>query len=402
MNYLKDLFIDEAKKALLNKENGSGGVKINNQDKTITANGVYSADEGFTGLGNVYIDVDIAGDNALLYSIIDGSAEAIYCDVEKIGKGAFYSRSNLKSINLPNATIVESCAFQDCKALTEINLPLVKMNDWSTTSVFEGCSSLKTVTLPSVTGMMNSTFYDCKALEYVDLPEATSVDQYCFKNCTSLKGWNLPKLRSIGEQAFYSCKSIESVDFPNVTTLGSNVTYNKQQCFEYCTSLKTANFPKATNINYSVFEDCTALESVNFPSATVIAKNAFSGCKKLTTVNAPLVTSIAMQAFYNCISLQMLDVPLLTSINDTKSFYNCEAFTAFILRNTENVCTLANKNTFESTPIASGTGYIYVPSALIEQYKVATNWSTYAAQFRALEDYTVDGTVTGELDETKI
>lgn len=54
------------------------------------------------------------------------------------------------------------------------------------------------------------------------------------------------------------------------------------------------------------------------------------------------------------------------------------------------------------TPIANGTGYIYVPSALIEQYKVAENWSTYASQFRALEDYTVDGTITGELDETKI
>ena len=34
--------------------------------------------------------------------------------------------------------------------------------------------------------------------------------------------------------------------------------------------------------------------------------------------------------------------------------------------------------------------------------QAATNWSTYAAQFRALEDYTVDGTTTGELDETKI
>jgi hypothetical protein len=32
-------------------------------------------------------------------------------------------------------------------------------------------------------------------------------------------------------------------------------------------------------------------------------------------------------------------------------------------------------------------GYIYVPKALIEDYKVATNWSTFADQFRAIEDY---------------
>ena len=46
--------------------------------------------------------------------------------------------------------------------------------------------------------------------------------------------------------------------------------------------------------------------------------------------------------------------------------------------------------------------YIYVPRALVEDYKVATNWSAYADQFRALEDYTVDGTISGDLDETKI
>lgn len=40
--------------------------------------------------------------------------------------------------------------------------------------------------------------------------------------------------------------------------------------------------------------------------------------------------------------------------------------------------------------------------ALVDSYKAATNWSTYATQFRALEDYTVDGTITGELDSTKI
>lgn len=88
-----------------------------------------------------------------------------------------------------------------------------------------------------------------------------------------------------------------------------------------------------------------------------------------------------------------------TSIGDV-AFESCSVLKSLLLRG-NNVCTLSNKNAFNSTPIASGTGYIYVPSALIEQYKAATNWSTYAAQFRALEDYTVDGTVTGELDPAK-
>ena len=52
--------------------------------------------------------------------------------------------------------------------------------------------------------------------------------------------------------------------------------------------------------------------------------------------------------------------------------------------------------------IANGKGYIYVPRAMVDTLKSATNWSTYATQIRALEDYTVDGTITGELDESKI
>ena len=68
----------------------------------------------------------------------------------------------------------------------------------------------------------------------------------------------------------------------------------------------------------------------------------------------------------------------------------------------ETICTLSNKNAFSGSSVASGTGYIYVPKDLVESYKTATNWSTYATQFRALEDYTVDGTITGELDESKI
>jgi hypothetical protein len=48
---------------------------------------------------------------------------------------------------------------------------------------------------------------------------------------------------------------------------------------------------------------------------------------------------------------------------------------------------LASPNAFNNTPIKSGTGYIYVPATLIDSYKSATNWSTYAAQFRAIEDY---------------
>lgn len=94
------------------------------------------------------------------------------------------------------------------------------------------------------------------------------------------------------------------------------------------------------------------------------------------------------------------DFQAATSIG-ISAFHGCSALTALILRSA-TMCELSSTDAFSSTPIASGTGYIYVPAALVDSYKEATNWKTYASQFRALEDYTVDGTTTGALDETKI
>ena len=121
--------------------------------------------------------------------------------------------------------------------------------------------------------------------------------------------------------------------------------------------------------------------------------------RSITEISSNSATSIGSYAFYSCSELTTANFPVATSI-ESYAFQSCSGLKSLLLRNNK-VCTLSNTNAFTSTPISSGTGYIYVPSALIEQYKTANNWSTYASQFRALEDYTVDGTVTGGLDPAK-
>jgi hypothetical protein len=148
------------------------------------------------------------------------------------------------------------------------------------------------------------------------------------------------------------------------------------------------------------------LTTANFPVATSVSFQCFFDCSKLTTADFPVATSIEYTAFRGCYNLPAVDFPAVTHIKG-QSFYGCHKLTTLILRS-ETMATLNSTDAFTTTPISSGTGYIYVPRALLsdddatKDYRRATNWSTYAAQFRALEDYTVDGTTTGELDSTKI
>ena len=90
-------------------------------------------------------------------------------------------------------------------------------------------------------------------------------------------------------------------------------------------------------------------------------------------------------SFMGCSNLEKIDFDVLEEIKNA-DFYQCSALTAVIIRSPA-VCTMSDSNAFKSTPIASGTGYIYVPAALVDSYKAATNWAAYADQTRAIEDY---------------
>lgn len=183
--------------------------------------------------------------------------------------------------------------------------------------------------------------------------------------------WNL-----ITEENFGNNNIIDKIIDKSITNVTSNVIKVGASAFTGCTSLVTAKFPLATSIEANAFRDCTKLETLIAPNVANIGSNILYGNRSVTT----------------------LDFPKLTRI-EALAFQYSWALTKMILRG-NTIPTADNTNIFTNTPIASGTGYIYVPSALIESYK--TTWSTYASQFRALENYTIDGSVTGVLDESKI
>ena len=145
------------------------------------------------------------------------------------------------------------------------------------------------------------------------------------------------RITYLGIEVFRNYESLAVVDFPNVTSTGVNVFYA-------CYGLKTVNLPSLISISSNMFAYSSLLKRLDFPSVESISGGAFSGCSRLVTL---------------------------------------------ILRKADAVCTLENVSALSGTSIAKGTGFVYVPDNLVEQYKAATNWSTYANQIKPISELEV-------------
>lgn len=151
-------------------------------------------------------------------------------------------------------------------------------------------------------------------------------------------------------------------------------------------TLTELNNSIATSLRTRICQYATNLVTVNLPNVTTMDNYAFYGCSSLVTVKLPKITSVSSSSFYTCTKLKHVDCGQVRGIN-AQAFNGCSSLTELILRKTDSICALYNVNGIGNSAIGKGTGYVYVPSALIDTYKAATNWSTYADQIRAIEDY---------------
>lgn len=223
----------------------------------------------------------------------------------------------------------------------------------------------------------------------------TLIGPYKFYDCSSLTKVDFLNASEIGESAFNGCGALSEVNIPKATTIGASA-------FNKCYVLETAHFPLATAFSgINTFQNCTALRTVNIPNLGTITSHSFQNCTSLTEVKFPVAGSVAAYGFDSCTNLKIVDLARVVTIS-SYAFRNCSNLVALAIRHDTSICKLSGTNAFTGTPIANGAGYIYAPESMIDSLKVASNWSTYAAQFRVLEQYTVDGTATGELDESKI
>lgn len=206
-----------------------------------------------------------------------------------------------------------------------------------------------------------------------------NVRSYAFYSRFNLTAIDLPNAISVGEGAFWDCKSLTLINLPKVISIGDSA-------FRGCPAT-IMNLQSVTTIDDYVFCNCPNLVIVDFlPNAISIGNGAFVNCSALITVNLPKVTSIGWHAFQNCSSLTTIDTSNLMEISNA-AFDGCSNLTSIILRNTEQVCTVKKTHSWDNTVIYNGTGYIYVPDELVEQYKAATYWSNCSDKIKPLSEY---------------
>ena len=139
--------------------------------------------------------------------------------VTAIGEYAFYNRSDITSVTIPESVMrIGSRAFDGCSGLTSIAIP------------------------DSVISIGYGSFYYCTKLASVTLGN---------------------RLESIGGFAFSYCTRLTSI------TIGEKVTSISNSAFYGCVSLAEAKIGKAvTSIGHSAFDGCPKLETVTYSGTT--------------------------------------------------------------------------------------------------------------------------------------
>lgn len=226
---------------------------------------------------------------------------------------------------------------------------------------------------------------NCNVGEVAYFPKVTTIGKYAFMHAPTTAGQCrlrtgiFPAVRTIEAQAFRHNWQLERFYAPNCKSLST-------WTFSYCENLKAIDFPSIVElVGDSIFADCVALEEISLPNVEKIeGHGAFENCTALKSVTLPAVTSMVSSVFRACTSLEYVDLPVVTHIG--RQSFRAAPLKILILRSA-TLCTIENDTVFAQSGIALGTGYVYVPAALIEEYKADSVWSTYAAQLRAIEDY---------------
>ena len=324
-----------------------------------------STAETLSGTGNVnkshtYADpgdyvISLMPQDGCTLSFGDGSSSN--CVMGTLGKNGIVYCNMLQYVSIgKNVTSIGNSVFQSCSSLASITIPTSVTSIGN--SAFGNCFSLVNITIPTgVTSIGNSVFQSCRSLTSITIPTGvTSIGDSAFNSCSSLASITIPTgVTSIGNSAFGNCSSLVSITIPTGVTSIGNYAFNS------CYSIASITIPTGvTSIGNSAFYSCSSLASITIPTGvTSISNYAFNGCSSLASITIPTgVTSISNNAFNSCYGMRYYDFSACTDIP-----------------------TLSNSNAFKNIP---SDCQMLIPSALYDEWSMATNWATYASYMVAV------------------
>lgn len=353
---------------------------------TVTQNGAYTPQNPDTFYNSVTVNVPSGGgDDGSFKAVIERTATnpTLPSDLTEIGNYVFYYWRTLALTSLPaGVTKIGISSFYTCTNLALTSLPSGVTSIGS--NAFRNCTNLALTSLPEGLDTIDSSAFEgCTNLALTSLPGTIRViGQAAFRDCTNLALTSLPEgLSSISLSAFSGCSKMA------LTSLPSNITSIGQSAFESCKALALTSLPdKVTSISFYAFRTCTSLTSIYCGGAlTTMGSGAFSSSSStaypmnLQVARFPNAAIASLgDAFSNDAKLETLDLGNCSAIS-ASALSGCNLLQTLVLRKTSAICTLANVSAFTNTPLRGYNGLtatVYVPSALIETYKTATNWST--------------------------
>ncbi len=251
---------------------GGGGGDIHNQDKTITENGEYTADPGYTGLGTVTVDVE-KGD------VSDYFVTEFNTDTNSQTRVLELCVQKLPIITVGENVTSLVNAFLNAKRITEIEgLNILSNNITTTARMFEGCSALKNI-------------------PYFDTSNVTNMS-YMFSGCASIT-------------------TIPYFDTSNVT----NMSYMFQNCV-YLVSLPLLDTSNVTDMRYMFFGNDKLIKIPQFDTSKVTnISGAFVVMHGQTSVlqEIPELDFSSVTNLYNMIWTNMYSVYSLTTLGGFKN-----------------------------------------------------------------------------------
>lgn len=179
------------------------------------------------------------------------------------------------------------------------------------------------------------------------------VGDWAFLNCVNLDLKSLPSgVKEIGKYAFQGCESLA------LTSLPEGLLEIGDHAFWFCYKLKLTELPPQIHcLRESVFENCLSIETLALPEKLdKIESRAFANCRFFEITIPSSVYYIGPLAFSGCDYLRQVTVLPSTPPD------------------------------MEDTFIGDNANVIYVPSASIEKYKTATNWSEWKVKYKALQN----------------